>query len=88
VTHKTKFCFERPRKVGAKYTNEDIKPDDIIVNIEIDYDGKRDRWNGYNPDEYVDVIKEHELFEQEKKKKLKNADGLGIPQDQIDDDYK
>ena len=50
LTHSQKDCCERPRKLGAKYSNKDIMPDEIIVNLDLDYDGKRDRWNGYNPD--------------------------------------
>lgn len=63
MTHKTKDCCERPRKRGAKQTGEDIKADEIIVDLDLDYDGKRDRYNGYNPDNYSQVIAEHELFE-------------------------
>lgn len=37
---------------GAKFTNQDIKPDEIIQDIQLDYDGKRDRWNGYDNSEY------------------------------------
>lgn len=50
LTHDVKSCTERPRKVGAKYTGKDICPDEIVQTIELDYDGKRDRWNGYVPD--------------------------------------
>jgi len=47
MTHKTKECCERPRKFGAKFSGQDIKPDEIIKEINLDYDAKRDRWNGY-----------------------------------------
>ena len=30
MTHIKKFCTERPRKMGAKYTSKDIKPDENI----------------------------------------------------------
>lgn len=49
MTHKVKDCVERPRKRGAWKTNEDIKPDEIIQqNLNMTYDSKRDRWNGYD----------------------------------------
>lgn len=30
MTHKKKDCFERPRKIGAQFTGEDIAPDEHI----------------------------------------------------------
>ena len=39
LTHKTKDCVERPRKVGAKWTGSDIRPDEIVRDVELDYDG-------------------------------------------------
>lgn len=45
--HKKKECLERPRKVGARYSNRDIAPDDLQQpNLNMNFDGKRDRWNG------------------------------------------
>jgi len=44
-------------------------PDEIIVDLNLDYDGKRDRWNGYNPDHYKEVIDEYELYDDERKKR-------------------
>ncbi|KAJ1398928.1 Pre-mRNA splicing Prp18-interacting factor [Sesbania bispinosa] len=46
MTHNVKSCMERPRKIGAKWTNMHIAPDEKIETFELDYDGKRDRWNG------------------------------------------
>lgn len=49
-THKTKDCCERPRKVGAKYSNRDFAPDEYIGELKSsNWDIKRDTWNGYNP---------------------------------------
>ena len=37
--------MQRPRRVGAKFTGEDIKPDEILhPELDFDYDGKRDRF--------------------------------------------
>ncbi|KAK8790913.1 hypothetical protein WA158_005544 [Blastocystis sp. Blastoise] len=53
MTHTEKDCFYPKRKRGAWLTNEDIMPDEVIQKeIDYDYDGKRDRWNGYI---YVDI---------------------------------
>ncbi|XP_032914361.1 LOW QUALITY PROTEIN: pre-mRNA-splicing factor SLU7-like [Catharus ustulatus] len=60
LTHKRKNCMERPRKVGAKYTGMDIAPDEHVQpQLMFDYDGKRDRWNGYNPEEHVKTVEEY-----------------------------
>ena len=33
-----------------------IAPDEKIESFELDYDGKRDRWNGYDASTYARVI--------------------------------
>lgn len=30
MTHRKKDCLERPRKVGAMWTNQDIAPDEYV----------------------------------------------------------
>jgi pre-mRNA-processing factor SLU7 len=55
MTHKAKDCVDRPRKIGAKFTGKDIQPDEIVKTVELDWDGKRDRWNGFQPDMYKKV---------------------------------
>ena len=55
MSHKTKECIERPRKVKAKFTQRDIAQDEYDTTnqkINLTYESKRDRWNGYNPDIY------------------------------------
>lgn len=42
--HNRKDCFERQRKIPAKYNNANIAPDEFVQpNLALDYDGKRDR---------------------------------------------
>jgi pre-mRNA-processing factor SLU7 len=48
-------------------------PDEVIVNIDLDYDGKRDRYNGYKPEDYDAVVLDHELYEVEKRRKKVKA---------------
>jgi pre-mRNA-processing factor SLU7 len=60
-------CFERPRKVKAKYTGENLAPDEVFKEIEHDFESKRDRWAGYDPNTYSEVIQEFESYEQERK---------------------
>jgi len=71
MTHTAKACMDRPRKIGAKYTNMNIAPDEKIESFELDYDGKRDRWNGYDPSTYHRVIDLYEAKEDARKKYLK-----------------
>uniref|UniRef100_A0A8C1YNW2 Pre-mRNA-splicing factor SLU7 n=1 Tax=Cyprinus carpio TaxID=7962 RepID=A0A8C1YNW2_CYPCA len=60
MTHKKKDCLERPRKVGAKYSGTGMAPDEHQqIQLSMDYDGKRDRWNGYDPDEHMRIVEEY-----------------------------
>ncbi|XP_050316189.1 pre-mRNA-splicing factor Slu7 [Anthonomus grandis grandis] len=75
MTHKKKDCMDRPRKVGAKFSKSNILPDEFIQkNLALSFDGKRDRWSGYNPLEHKTVIEEFQKVE-EAKRQLK-ADKL------------
>jgi hypothetical protein len=48
------LCSERPRKIGAKFTGASFAPDEFMQpELKHDYEGKRDRWNGYNNEEYT-----------------------------------
>lgn len=58
--HKAKDCMERPRKKGAKFTGQDIQPDIEAVDTNMSYDSKRDRYNGYDVNEYQKVIEKFE----------------------------
>ncbi|XP_078355230.1 pre-mRNA-splicing factor SLU7-like [Oculina patagonica] len=67
MTHKKKHCLERPRRVGAKFTGDDIKADEKMQpQLSFDYDGKRDRWNGYNDDDYRKTVEEYAKLEMAK----------------------
>ncbi|KAF8822239.1 putative SLU7 splicing factor [Cardiosporidium cionae] len=70
LTHTVKDCVERPRKKGAKFTGSDICADEHVVpSLDLDFDGKRDRWAGYDPNEYKLVIHDYELSELERKRR-------------------
>lgn len=68
MTHKTKDCLSRPRAKGAKWTGKDIQADEVVQKVELGWDAKRDRWNGYDATEYRAVIEEYEELENLKKK--------------------
>lgn len=71
MTHDKKSCVERPRKVGVKWTNMHIASDEKVESFELDYDGKRDRWNGYEASTYSRVIEQYEAREEARRKFLK-----------------
>ncbi|KAI9139112.1 Pre-mRNA splicing Prp18-interacting factor-domain-containing protein [Paraphysoderma sedebokerense] len=75
MTHKTKECMERPRAKGAKWTGKDIQADEVVQDVELGFDAKRDRWNGYNAEEHKNIMQEWELIEEERKRqKAKEVD--------------
>ena len=57
-THSKKDCLDRPRKVGAKWTGRDIAPDDIIQDVNLSWDAKRDAANGYDFDSHTEILKD------------------------------
>ncbi|KAE9370565.1 putative mRNA splicing protein [Stipitochalara longipes BDJ] len=68
MTHKTKECLSRPRAKGAKWTGKDIQADEVVQDVSLGWDAKRDRWNGYDPKEYKAVVDEYAELEELKKK--------------------
>lgn len=68
MTHRKQDCLERPRRRGAKYTNKDIAPDEVIQDVASGYDAKRDRWNGYDPAEHKKVYEEYAALEAARQK--------------------
>lgn len=73
MTHIAKTCIERPRKVGAEFSGKNFGRDEIISQVDLNYEGKRDRWNGYNPDNYKTVIQDWEALESERLKRREIA---------------
>lgn len=50
--------------MGAKFTGKDLCPDEHLQpEFSFSYDAKRDRWNGYNPDDHQAVIEEYRKVE-------------------------
>ncbi|XP_035912549.1 pre-mRNA-splicing factor Slu7-like [Anopheles stephensi] len=92
MTHKRVDCMERPRKVGAKFSAKQIAHDEFIQpNIVSDYDGKRDRWAGYDPANHREIVEEYLKIEQAKRElraqKLKENPDLAEEQgEEADED--
>ncbi|XP_057829103.1 pre-mRNA-splicing factor SLU7 [Cryptomeria japonica] len=80
MTHDSKSCMERPRKVGAKWTNKRIAPDEKVESFELDYDGKRDRWNGYDPATYARVIDRYDARDEARRKFQKEQQLIKLEQ--------
>ncbi|PXF46540.1 Pre-mRNA-splicing factor slu7 [Gracilariopsis chorda] len=68
MTHTVRNCLERPRRRGAKLTGQGIRPDEVVGAVELDFEGKRDRWNGYEESEFDNVRQRFEVLEQNRKK--------------------
>lgn len=91
MTHKKKDCFERARKIGAKFTGKVVAHDEFIQpKIVSDYDGKRDRWSGYDPAAHREIIEEYQKVEEAKQKikaeKLKDQTNSEAVDDNDEDD--
>lgn len=67
MTHKTRDCLSRPRKQGAKWTGKDIAADEVVQDVSLGWDAKRDRWNGYDAKEFESVVQEYDAMEEIKK---------------------
>jgi len=52
-------CFSVGAKIAA---DEFIQPE-----LSMDYDGKRDRWRGYDPSEHKAIIEEYQKIEEAKR---------------------
>ncbi|CAI5479105.1 unnamed protein product [Closterium sp. Yama58-4] len=68
MTHTAKLCVERPRKVGAKWTSQSIAADEKIQSIELNYEGKRDRWNGFDAATYKRTMDSYDIRAEARKK--------------------
>ena len=76
MSHTAKTCTDRPRRVGAKYSQRDFGRDEFIEEVgNMGYEGKRDRWNGYDPSSYKFVIEEWDnLHDVQKQRKAQQVE--------------
>lgn len=84
--HQVKDCLDRPRARGARWTGKDIKPDSVIRTKPQDFEAKRDRWAGYDPEDYLDVIQTKLAEEQVRKKLCAREEGSESEEDPEDED--
>lgn len=72
TTHVTKDCLERPRKLKAKHTHEDLAHDDVIEDVQFnDWAHKRDHYKGYSADDYAEVVERHERINAARQERLR-----------------
>ncbi|CRG93681.1 pre-mRNA-splicing factor SLU7, putative [Plasmodium gallinaceum] len=69
AAHKEKYCLERTRKKKINFMKKDNDDDFICVTQDLGYDGNRDRWVGYNSDNFEQIYREYEKIVEEKKKR-------------------
>ena len=51
--------------MGAKFSGTDFAPDEFVQpKVDLDSEGKRDRWNGYNLDDHEKVNEIFKLMEE------------------------
>jgi pre-mRNA-processing factor SLU7 len=74
MTHKLRDCVERPRAKGAKLTGRAIAADEKVQSVELDYEGKHDRYNGYDADSYARVVERYDKVEALKQQRLKEKE--------------
>lgn len=91
ITHKKVDCLERPRKIGAKFTGAQIAFDDFLQpKITSDFDGKRDRWAGYDPSAHREIVEEYQKVEEAKQKikadKLKDNPDVELSDEETNED--
>ena len=69
MTHDAKSCVEAPRKVGAWKSGKNIRPDEILPQkLTLSWDGKRDRYSGYDPDAHKLTVARFNAAEAERRK--------------------
>lgn len=86
MTHKKKDCLSRPRKAGAKFTGKNIEADEVVQDVQLGWDAKRDRWNGYDASDFTQVIEEYNELEAMRKQTRETADGdVGSGDERADD---
>lgn len=86
MTHKKKDCLSRPRKAGAKFTGKNIEADEVIQDVQMGFDAKRDRWNGYDASNFEEVIEEYNALEEMRKKARAAEKGDDKSEDEDDGD--
>jgi hypothetical protein len=60
-----------------------MKPDEYIQEASLGFEGKRDRWAGYNADEYVEMLQDWEQAESERKATVQQNSELSSEDEEL-----
>ena len=75
MTHTKKDCLERPRKVNAKKSQKDIAADEYVQpELKLGFESKRDRYNGFDANDYSRVVERYEAADAMKQKLAKQKE--------------
>ncbi|SCN58728.1 pre-mRNA-splicing factor SLU7, putative [Plasmodium chabaudi chabaudi] len=69
AAHTEKYCLERTRKKKKNFMNKENDEDYLCVTQDLGYDGNRDRWVGYDPNNFDHIYREYEKIVEEQKKR-------------------
>ena len=86
MTHKSKDCLERRRKHGAKWTGKNIAADEVVQDVKLGWDAKRDRWNRFEAGQYQEVVDDYNALEDVKKQAGKNEGGDDVDGEEGEND--
>ena len=75
MSHKAKDCLSRPRAKGARWTGRDIEADEVVQDVRLGWDAKRDRWNGFDAREYMSVVNDFNEMDELRQKALEKKKG-------------
>lgn len=75
MSHKAKDCLSRPRARGARWSGKDIEADEVVQDVRLGWDAKRDRWNGFDARQYMSVVDEFNEMDELRQKALEAKKG-------------
>lgn len=75
MSHAKRDCFHRPRARLAKYSGEDIQADELVEDVHLGWDAKRDRWLGFDPRDYAGMMAQRERMNEARRVLVEKAAG-------------
>ncbi len=89
MTHTTKACLSRPRVKGARWTGKNIQADEVVQDVQVGWDAKRDRWNGFEAKDYRAVVEQYnEMDTLRREAQAKEAAAAGREEGDVEDGYR
>lgn len=75
MSHAKRDCFHRPRARLAKFSGEDIQADELVEDVKLSWDAKRDRWLGFDPRDYAGMMAQRERMNEARRVLVEKATG-------------